>query len=607
MEDEMKKGKQSLLFRLSAPLGVLLLVLFWLAMITAPDDFLVVDTGSYPAAQRPLPTNHLGQNFVSNGGFENDSTGWTLVQDVSISTSTVHSGSKALMTTDPDSSRFSYVFQELNFDYDSTEVSLWIFPESAAYVSTFELIANWQGGTGTFITRVVMRDDIIAFTAVDTSASIVNVLTPNSWNNITIEINAANLTQSFYINDVHYSSLTSSSLPTLEHLLVGDLSGSTHFGTVFYDDISITGTVTSPNPIAVDDQYVDSGPEAKFFPILRNDVIPVGVNVEILVESPPQHGQILSIEPDGIWYQKDQGYEGSDEFSYVLNVPGQPKSESKIDPALLLVRAALCACGFSDLCQTSPDPVRNLVQPWLTRDLPEALDTLDIDLVYRWRDEVLLTTEAGASFFNTVVFNSPEILQLVLYDQPEMREQILTVFAMLQPPARSLLEEDGSVVITSAQVDSVETFFAKLSAGVSDELQVILEERLAALGPFDQYVGLAVKDAFTLYSSSTGTAIEEESPTTSTGFVLDQNYPNPFASATQIRYSLPSTSSVSLIVYDIQGRKVRTLIDSKQEKGIQHVAWNGLDDVGLEVSSGVYFLRLSTPTFQESKKIIVSR
>jgi hypothetical protein len=75
-------------------------------------------------------------------------------------------------------------------------------------------------------------------------------------------------------------------------------------------------------------------------------------------------------------------------------------------------------------------------------------------------------------------------------------------------------------------------------------------------------------------------------------FSLSQNYPNPFNSSTEIEFSLPQSGPVSLVIYDIQGREVRRLLDGNLEAGAHSVIWNGLNDYDGPVSSGIYFYRL---------------
>ncbi len=87
-------------------------------------------------------------------------------------------------------------------------------------------------------------------------------------------------------------------------------------------------------------------------------------------------------------------------------------------------------------------------------------------------------------------------------------------------------------------------------------------------------------------------------------FSLMQNYPNPFNSQTIIQYAVERSGHVSLIIYDIRGRKVCTLVDTKQEADHYSVTWNGTNDQGELLASGIYVCTMKTKNFFERKKII---
>ena len=90
-------------------------------------------------------------------------------------------------------------------------------------------------------------------------------------------------------------------------------------------------------------------------------------------------------------------------------------------------------------------------------------------------------------------------------------------------------------------------------------------------------------------------------------FVLEPNYPNPFNPSTQITYGLPTSSFVSLEVYNILGQRVRTLVADVQDAGYITVNWDGLDSHGDLVPSGTYIYRLRTPTQVMSQKMLLLR
>ena len=86
-------------------------------------------------------------------------------------------------------------------------------------------------------------------------------------------------------------------------------------------------------------------------------------------------------------------------------------------------------------------------------------------------------------------------------------------------------------------------------------------------------------------------------------YSLDQNAPNPFNPNTTIRYGLPKTSFVDLVIYDMLGREVRRLVQEALPAGYHTVVWDGRNSHGLEVASGVYFYQIRSDDFREMKKM----
>ena len=76
------------------------------------------------------------------------------------------------------------------------------------------------------------------------------------------------------------------------------------------------------------------------------------------------------------------------------------------------------------------------------------------------------------------------------------------------------------------------------------------------------------------------------------GFALKQNYPNPFNQTTKIEFTLAKSGFVSLNIYDILGRKARTLVSEHLSSGYKSVLWDGKNDSGKDVASGIYFYRI---------------
>ncbi|MCK4654679.1 MAG: right-handed parallel beta-helix repeat-containing protein [Candidatus Cloacimonetes bacterium] len=88
---------------------------------------------------------------------------------------------------------------------------------------------------------------------------------------------------------------------------------------------------------------------------------------------------------------------------------------------------------------------------------------------------------------------------------------------------------------------------------------------------------------------------------------LHQNYPNPFNPETTISYQLPENGKVELTVYNLKGQKVKTLVNEVLPAGEHSIVWDGIDDNGKSVSSGIYFYKLKTENHEETKKMILMK
>jgi flagellar hook assembly protein FlgD len=89
---------------------------------------------------------------------------------------------------------------------------------------------------------------------------------------------------------------------------------------------------------------------------------------------------------------------------------------------------------------------------------------------------------------------------------------------------------------------------------------------------------------------------------------LKQNYPNPFNPSTLIRYQLPEETNVTVAIYDIMGRMVRTLIASESQlSGYRQVMWNATNDLGQPVSAGMYIYTIQAGEFRQTRKMVLMK
>jgi len=103
----------------------------------------------------------------------------------------------------------------------------------------------------------------------------------------------------------------------------------------------------------------------------------------------------------------------------------------------------------------------------------------------------------------------------------------------------------------------------------------------------------------------TNSALGIDENTIPTVYALHQNYPNPFNPTTQVKYALPETGSVQIMIYDLMGRKVRTLINSEQNAGFKTLQWNATNDRNELVSAGLYLYTIQAGEFRQTKKMVL--
>jgi hypothetical protein len=88
-------------------------------------------------------------------------------------------------------------------------------------------------------------------------------------------------------------------------------------------------------------------------------------------------------------------------------------------------------------------------------------------------------------------------------------------------------------------------------------------------------------------------------------YTLHQNYPNPFNPTTQIRYDLPDNEYVSINIYDLMGRRIKSLINTNQDAGYRSINWDATNDLGQPVSAGMYIYTIHAGEFRQTKKMVL--
>jgi len=140
----------------------------------------------------------------------------------------------------------------------------------------------------------------------------------------------------------------------------------------------------------------------------------------------------------------------------------------------------------------------------------------------------------------------------------------------------------------------------KLTTEQADALTGAAQAIMDNIGAGSKGKGKKAKVQLAKVGDGTGEVLPE-------AFGLDQSYPNPFNPSTTIRYGLPEASNVSLVVYNILGQQVRTLVNGAQGPGYHSVVWDGRDEAGRVAATGVYIYRLQAGAFVQVKKMLFAK
>ena len=90
-------------------------------------------------------------------------------------------------------------------------------------------------------------------------------------------------------------------------------------------------------------------------------------------------------------------------------------------------------------------------------------------------------------------------------------------------------------------------------------------------------------------------------------FLLHPNAPNPFSPRTEIRFDLPRSGPIRLEVFDVAGRRVRDLVNEVRAAGNHRILWDGLNDNGRPVASGIYLYRLISGNVSQTRQMVLMR
>jgi hypothetical protein len=186
-----------------------------------------------------------------------------------------------------------------------------------------------------------------------------------------------------------------------------------------------------------------------------------------------------------------------------------------------------------------------------------------------------------------LVDNANDVMQLWLHDREG--EPAL--------PEDQLVSDEGETEFEfrSGTPQDLKTFFIKTGGGSGPGGPLFLDD-------------IYVENTYVVNLSNPTSGITAAgTPALRPAAALHGNAPNPFNPSTVIGYSVAEPAHVRLAVYDLGGRRVRTLVDEVEGAGERRAVWNGADDAGRPVASGVYFCRLEAGAVVETRRMVLVR
>jgi len=216
---------------------------------------------------------------------------------------------------------------------------------------------------------------------------------------------------------------------------------------------------------------------------------------------------------------------------------------------------------------------------------------------------------------------SPYLNSLILNSQNEELEKLARYMTISQLCRAAQYESALSTMATLLATDCDEEMQRSVKFRKGMIYRYDLDDKTSAIGAFQNFIAqypddhrapLAQLELDILGVDQTGRIGPQEKTTISGAalpgdYVLYANYPNPFNTRTCIEYELPQAGRVSLQIYNILGQKLKMLTHDHQPAGRYQVFWDGRDSLGIEVASGIYFVRMEAGSYALTRKMVLLR
>ena len=207
------------------------------------------------------------------------------------------------------------------------------------------------------------------------------------------------------------------------------------------------------------------------------------------------------------------------------------------------------------------------------------------------------------------------ILYLAAYNNDTGSAELRTVD--LSTGATTLVGPIGAgtgVIVTAFGIPEGEESFIRLlpptSGAIAPDGQTYLIVRLYGIGgpTLTGYINITSNDLVNPLISvpvtldvTTDIKDTDQYPNT---YAVSQNYPNPFNPSTTIKFQIPKSTNVRLTIYNLLGKKIRTLVNDEMGAGHYEAVWNGQNDAGVNVGSGIYIYKFEAQEFTKVRKMM---
>jgi hypothetical protein len=260
------------------------------------------------------------------------------------------------------------------------------------------------------------------------------------------------------------------------------------------------------------------------------------------------------------------------------------------------------------------DTARAIGDPYAFRDYLESLPPFNTAM------SIKVNTMTGRGAMLVERFNGPAASATFSGTAPKYVSPFrwtVKPFGISQVQGETWIDIEGEILRTGITNPNTVNVYHRTTIGSGNFS--LLQTKYMFVSPVSGFVGAPPPES-TLVATGTGfgefmlgsddnilTGVEAAGEGTPSMFWLGQNYPNPFNPTTMIQLSVPARGRVELVVFNILGQKVRSLFSGDQQDGIRVVQFDGRDDRGNILPSGIYLYRLTAGTFADSKKMLLVR